>query len=166
MERNENTSFLIVDSQSVKGTYLAKESGYDAGKKVKGIKRHIAVDTQGFPHAWAITTADIEDRAGCLLALGHCQDNLRGVQKILADGGYTGEYFADCVWEILPRVEVEVVQRHQLHQFAVIPKRWIVERSFAWLEGSRRLWKNCERTINSSLHMVILSFLALVLKRS
>ena len=70
------------------------EKGYDAGKKVSGIKRHIAVDTQGLPHAFAVTTADITDRKGCLLALERELDNLGAVQKILADGGYTGQAFA------------------------------------------------------------------------
>ena len=67
------------------------EKGYDAGKKVSGIKRHIAVDTQGLPHALAVTTADVTDRKGCLLALERDKDNLGAVQKVLADGGYTGK---------------------------------------------------------------------------
>ena len=70
------------------------EKGYDAGKKVSGIKRHIAVDTQGLSHALAVTTADVTDRKGCLLALERGRDNLGAVQKILADGGYTGKAFA------------------------------------------------------------------------
>ena len=65
------------------------EKGNDAGKKVSGIKRHIAVDTQGLPHALAVTTADVTDRKGCLLALERGRDNLGAVQKLLADGGYT-----------------------------------------------------------------------------
>ena len=76
------------------------EKGYDAGKKVSGIKRHIAVDTQGLPHALAVTTADITDRKGCLLALERGRDNLGAVQKILADGGYTGKAFASSVQEV------------------------------------------------------------------
>ena len=76
------------------------EKGYDAGKKVSGIKRHIAVDTQGLPHALAVTTADVTDRKGCLLALERGRDNLGAVQKILADGGYTGKAFASSVQEV------------------------------------------------------------------
>ena len=71
--------FLIIDAQSVKNTDTAMEKGYDAGKKVSGIKRHIAVDTQGLPHALAVTTADITDRKGCLLALERDKDNLGAV---------------------------------------------------------------------------------------
>ena len=118
------------------------EKGYDAGKKVSGIKRHIAVDTQGLPHALAVTTADVTDRKGCPLALEGGRDNLGAVQKVLADGGYTGKAFALSVQELIG-AEVEIAKRNELHRFAVLPKRWVVERSFSWLEKNRRLWKNC-----------------------
>ena len=128
------------------------EKGYDAGKKVSGIKRHIAVDTQGLPHALAVTTADVTDRKGCLLALKRELDNLGAVQKILADGGYTGKAFASSVQELMG-AEVEIAKRNELHRFAVLPKRWVVERSFSWLEKNRRLWNNCERKLSTSLQM-------------
>jgi hypothetical protein len=83
------TSFLIVDAQSVKNTDTAEEKGYDAGKKVSGIKRHIAVDTQGLPHAIAVTTADVTDRDGALWAMDRSKANLALVESILVDGGYT-----------------------------------------------------------------------------
>ena len=85
------------------------EKGYDAGKKVSGIKRHIAVDTQGLPHAFAVTTADVTDRKDCLLALERGRDNLGVVQKILADGGYTGNAFVSSVQELMG-AEVEIVK--------------------------------------------------------
>ena len=163
--RNSSTSFLIVDAQSVKNTDSAGEKGYDAGKKVSGIKRHIAVDTQGLPHAIAVTTADVTDRKGALQALGRCATDLQEVQSILADGGYQGQPFADAVSELLG-AEVQIAKRSELHTFAVMPQRWVVERSFAWLEKCRRLWKNCERKLNTSLQFVHLAFLALLLKRS
>ena len=115
------------------------EKGYDAGKKVSGIKRHIAVDTQGLPHALAVTTADVTDRKGCLLALERGRDNLGA--------------------------EVEIAKRNELHRFAVLPKRWVVECSFSWLEKNRRLWKNCERKLGTSLQMVALAFLGVLLRR-
>lgn len=163
--RNSSTSFLIVDAQSVKNTDSAGEKGYDAGKKVSGIKRHIAVDTQGLPHAIAVTTADVTDRKGALQALGRYATDLQEVQSILADGGYQGQPFADAVSELLG-AEVQIAKRSELHTFAVMPQRWVVERSFAWLEKCRRLWKNCERKLNTSLQFVHLAFLALLLKRS
>ena len=156
---------MIVDAQSVKNSDSAGEKGYDAGKKVSGIKRHIAVDTQGLPHAIAVTTADVTDRKGALQALGRCASDLQEVQGILADGGYQGQPFADAVSELLG-AEVQIAKRSELHTFAVMPQRWVVERSFAWLEKCRRLWKNCERKLNTSLQFVHLAFLALLLKRS
>ena len=163
--RNSSTSFLIVDAQSVKNADSAGAKGYDAGKKVSGIKRHIAVDTQGFPHAIAVTTANVTDRKGALLALSRQAADLKAVKRILADGGYIGQPFALAVSELLG-AHVEIAKRSALHTFAVMPQRWIVERSFAWLEKCRRLWKNCERKLNTSLQFVHLAFLALILRRS
>ena len=156
---------MIVDAQSVKNTDSAGEKGYDAGKKVSGIKRHIAVDTQGLPHAIAVTTADVTDRKGALLALGRCAAELQTVQRILADGGYVGQPFAQAVEELLG-AQVQIAKRSELHTFAVMPQRWVVERSFAWIEKCRRLWKNCERKLNTSLQFIHLAFLALLLRRS
>ncbi|MDO4795582.1 MAG: transposase, partial [Brachymonas sp.] len=85
----------------------------------------------------------------------------------LCDSGYVGKPFAQGVQTILgEHVQVQMAKRSELHTFKVMPKRWIVERSFAWLEKSRRLWKNCERLLNTSLQFIHLAFLALVLKRS
>ena len=156
---------MIADAQSAKNTDSADEKGYDAGKKVSGIKRHIGVDTQGFPHATAVTTADVTDRNGALGAIDRCKPNLERVESLPVDGGYTGQPFADGVRE---RIEatVEVVKRNELHTFAVLPKRWIVERCFAWLEKCRRLWKNCERKLNTSLQTMHLDFLVLLIRRS
>ena len=162
--RKEKTSFCIVDAQSVKNTDTAEEKGYDAGKKVSGIKRHIAVDTNGLPHAIGVTTANVTDRKGALEIFSTQKDNLSEVTNVLVDGGYTGEKFASSVKEIIGAT-VEVAKRNALHTFKVIPKRWVVERSFAWLEKCRRLWKNCERHISTSLSMVLIAFTALLLKR-
>ena len=162
--RKEQTSFCIVDSQSVKNTDTAEQKGYDAGKKVSGIKRHIAVDTQGLPHAIQVITADVTDRAGALAMFDENRSDLNRVQNVLVDGGYTGKPFAAAVQGILG-ASVEVVKRSELHTFVVLPKRWVVERSFAWLEKCRRLWKNCEIRLNTSLQMVVLAFATLILKR-
>lgn len=162
--REEKTRFCIIDAQSVKNTDTAQEKGYDAGKKVSGIKRHLAVDTQGLPHATAITTANVTDRAGALLAFSQNKDALSAVTNVLADGVYAGAPFAAAVQDMLGAT-VEIARRSELHQFVVMPKRWVVERSFAWLEKCRRLWKNCERKLNTSLQFVVLAFLALLLRR-
>jgi transposase len=162
--RQPLTSFCIVDAQSVKNADTAKHKGYDAGKKVSGIKRHIAVDSQGLPHAIEVTTADVNDRKGALLMFALHDDTLSAVTQVLVDGGYTGEQFEHRVWQILGAT-VQVAKRNELHKFVVIPKRWVVERSFAWLEKCRRLWKNCERKLNTSLQFVVLAFIALLLRR-
>lgn len=150
----------------MKNTDTARQKGYDAGKKVSGIKRHIAVDIQGFPHAIAVTTAEVTDRKGALQALERCKPSLKRVQSLLCDSGYTGAPFAQGVRDVLgEQVTVQIAKRNELHTFKVMPKRWIVERSFAWLEKNRRLWKNCERMLNTSLQFVNLAFLALLLRR-
>ena len=154
-----------MDSQSVKNTDSAGNKGYDAGKKVSGIKRHIAVDTEGLPHAIHVTTANVTDRAGGLAMFDRHRDGLSQAWKVLVDGGYTGKPFAAAVQSLLGAT-VEVAKRNELHSFVVLPKRWVVERSFAWLERCRRLWKNCEGKLNTSLQMVVLAFSVLILKRS
>ena len=85
------------------------------------------------------------------------------MQSLLADSGYVGQPFALGVQAILgEHVTVQIAKRSELHKFAVIPKSWVVERSFAWLEKNRRLWKNCERKLNTSLQFVHLGFLGCV----
>ncbi|WP_342272742.1 IS5 family transposase [Spiroplasma endosymbiont of Acasis viretata] len=162
--RKEQTSFCIIDSQSVKNTDTTKNKGYDAGKKISGIKRHIAVDSQGLPHAIYITTAEKTDRNSAIIMIENEKENLSAVQKILVDAGYTGEKFASKIKTII-NANVEVIKRNELHSFVVLPKRWVVERSFAWLEKCRRLWKNCEKKLNTSLQMVVLAFISILLKR-
>ena len=150
----------------MKNTDTAGSKGYDAGKRVSGIKRHIAVDTQGLPHAVAVTTAEVTDRKGTLQALRRCEPGLKRVESLLCDSGYVGQPFTQGVREILGQsVTVQIAKRSELHTFKVMPKRWIVERSFAWLEKNRRLWKNCERLLNTSLQFFHLAFLSLLLKR-
>jgi len=131
---------------------------------VSGIKRHIAVDTNGLPHAVFVTTANIGDRAGALEMFELHKYGLSKVINVLADGGYTGDKFAAATKQILG-CGVEIAKRNELHKFVVIPKRWVVERSFAWLEKCRRLWKNCERKLNTSTQMASLAFAVLLLRR-
>ena len=162
--RRDKRSFRIIDAQSVKNTDTAENKGYDAGKKVSGIKRHIAVDTNGLPHAIHVTTAEVTDRAGAIKMFEIHREALSQVRNVLCDGGYTGENFALSVKALLG-AEVQIVKRNELHSFVVLPRRWVVERSFGWLEKCRRLWKNCERKLNTSLQMVVLAFVALLLRR-
>ena len=153
-----------MDSQSVKNADTAQQKGYDAGKKVSGIKRHLTVDTQGLSHAIEVSTANVTDRDGALWMFLLNTETLSAVVKLLVDSAYTGEPFAQRVKMVLG-AEVEVAKRSELHKFVVMPKRWVVERSFAWLDKCRRLWKNCERKLHTSQQMVVLAFVALLLRR-
>ena len=149
----------------MKNTDSAEQKGYDAGKKVSDIKRHIAVDILGLPHAIKVTTAEVTDRAGALKAIARCCVNLKQVSSVLVDGDYSGQPFATAVHDLFGAT-VQVAKRNELHTFELIPQRWIVERSFAWLEKCRRLWKNCERKLNTSLQLIHFAFLVLLPKRS
>ena len=129
--------------------------------QVKRLQGHIADDTQGLPHAIHITTAEA---TSAVEMVGKAEKNLSEVKNILVDAGYTGENFATQIKATIGAT-VEVIKRSELHSFVVLPKRWVVERSFAWLEKCRRLWKNCERKLNTSLQMVVLSFISILLRR-
>lgn len=162
--RNSQTSFVIIDSKSIKNTDTAKEKGFDAGKKVSGIKLHLAVDILGLPQVIHLTKADVTDRNGAIEMVIAMSDNLIKVQNMLVDSGYSGVNFANAVKKILG-CTVEVIKKSDLHSFKVMPKRWIVERTFAWLEKNRRLWKNCERKLATSKQMTVLALLSLILRR-
>ena len=160
-------TLLIVDAQSVKNTDTAGSKGYDAGEKVSGIKRHIGVDTQGLPHAIAVTTAEVTDRKGALQAMQRGKAGLDEIQSVLADSGYVGKSFAQSVPSHAGRnSHGPDCQAQQAAQVRGDPKRWVVERSFAWLEKNRRLWTNCERWLNTSLQYIHLAFLGMLCRRS
>ena len=95
---------------------------------------------------------------------GRHRGELNRVRNAMADGGYTGKPSTAGVLNLLGAT-VEAAKRNGLHTFAVLPKRWVVERSFACLEKCRRLWKNCERKLNTGLKMVVLAFAALILDK-
>ena len=134
------------------------------GKKISGIKIHIGTDILGLPTAVYATTANVTDRDGALEMLMEYAPKFAKIIKILCDGGYTGDNFANAVMSLIGAV-VEVVKRNDLHKFVVIPKRWIVERTLGWLDHFRRLWKNCERHIHTTQQMVTLAFIAVLLRR-
>lgn len=120
---------MILDAQSVKNTDTAKYSGYDGGKKIKGIKRTLAVDNQGFPQEIHVPTGDVSDRdaASTLLMLHADQFDL--VQRIMVDGGYTGDKFASLVGNSIG-ADVIIAKQSALKHGHVTPQRWVIERSF------------------------------------
>ena len=109
--RNAQTGFIIVDAQSVKNAGSAERKGYDAGKNVSGIERHIAVDAQGLPHAVAVTAAKATGRNGALAAIDRCKPNLKSVESVPVDGGYTGQPFADSAMQQF-EATVQAVKRN------------------------------------------------------
>ena len=133
-------------------------------KKISGIKIHIVTDIMGLPHGISATTANVGDREGVIEVLKKYAPNLSNISKILADGGFTGEIFEKAV-ALLIGAGVEIAKRSELHKFAVIPKRWVVERTFGWLENYRRLWKNCERKLENTVQITVLAFISLLPKR-
>lgn len=157
-------SAAIIDSQSVKSTETSGMRGYDAGKKVNGIKRHVLVDTLGLILALLVLKADIQDRDGARTLLEKVKGQYPRLQKIWADGGYAGALVewakTLCGWIL------EIVKRNDTAKgFEVLPHRWIVERTLGWLNRSRRLSKNFERLPASSEAMVYLAMLPLMTKR-
>ena len=129
------------------------------------MKIHIAVDVLGLPYAMAVTTANISDiKGGIEMFSKSSLYSFSTIKTALFDGTYEGENFANAIMELI-RAKVEIAKRSELHTFAVIPKRWIVERSFGWLDKCRRLWKNCERKLENTLIMVKMAFVRVLLAR-
>ena len=161
--RKRHPSAAIIDSQSVKSTETSDERGYDAGKKVNGRKRHILVDTIGLLLMVVVLPANIQDRHGAkeLLAAFFSQVTPRRVKHIWADGGYTGALlgWARKLW----RCTIEIVKRSELHTFKVLPRRWVVERTFGWLGRYRRLSRDYERQAKTGETMVYLAMIRLML---
>ena len=150
--RKAEPSLLLVDTQSVKTTAGTSEStGYDGNKKVKGRKRHIATDTQGNVVAAGITAADVHDKAGSKTLQQDIED-LGSVKKIVADGAYRGV----PPFNAHGRIEWEIAERKQSGCFKVLPKRWVVERTLAWLSNFRRLSKDYEKSITMSKAMILM----------
>lgn len=147
--RDEEPSALIIDSQSVKADPWSEGTGYDAGKKIKGVKRHVLVDVLGLLIGIIVHSADIQDRDGALLLLLHVRGRLPRVKLIWGDGGYAGRLVKwvedETPWSL------EIVKRaDDKHTFKVLPKRWIVERTFGWLMFWRIMNRHHERKRNTA----------------
>jgi putative transposase len=163
--RAEDPTAGVIDSQSVKTTEAGGERGYDAGKKVNGRKRHIVVDTLGNLLEVIVHAADIQDYDGAKLVLQALHETVTSLQKFWADGMYGKNGLVDWVRETLGAV-LEIVKRGPEQKgFQVLPHRWVVERTFAWLGRYRRLSKDYERCTQSSEGMIYIASIHTMLKR-
>ena len=155
----------VLDSQSVKTTEAAGPRGYDAGKKIKGRKRHVLTDTNGLLVAAVVHQADIQDRDGAPLVLASARYLYPWLRHVFADGAYSGAKLNTAL-ENIGRWTIEVIKRSDAASgFVVLPRRWVVERTFAWLNRNRRLAKDFEATLESALTWLFLASVKLLMRR-
>ncbi|MDQ3321814.1 MAG: IS5 family transposase [Acidobacteriota bacterium] len=164
INKHKHPTAGCIDSQSVKTVGVSSCFGYDAGKKLKGRKRHILVDTLVLLLAVLVTTADVQDRDGCKLLLQRVSGSGKKLRRIWVDGGYRGLllewvqlHFRFCL--------AVVLRSDEQKGFTVLPKRWVVERTFAWLGHNRQLSKDYEVFPKTSETFIYLAMARLMLRR-
>jgi len=151
----------VIDSQSAKTTESGGPRGYDAGKKVKGRKRHAMVDTDGRPLELLVHPADVQDRDGAVPLLKQSRRRHPFVKIAFADSAYNSDRVADAT-----SITIEIVTKIADQKgFVVLPRRWVVERTFAWLNRNRRLAKDFEATVRSATAFLYAAAAQFLLRR-
>ncbi|WP_412051276.1 IS5 family transposase [Hoeflea sp. Naph1] len=170
MGREASPTAAVIDSQSVKsaekGGLVSTRAGMMPGKKVKGKKRHILVDTVGLLLHALVHPADIQDRDGGLLVIKTLFGRYPFLKKLFADGGYQGPVFAKGQKKAMPGLAIKIIKRSDIVKgFEVLPRRWVVERTYAWLGRCRRLAKDFENLSRNALAFLKLASIRLMLRR-
>jgi putative transposase len=167
--RKTSPSAAIIDSQTVKTTEVGGDRGYDAGKKINGRKRHIVVDTMGLILAVVVHSANIQDYDGAVLvirAVAQLKARCHRLKVIFADSAYGRNNLPECVKTAFGWVLQTVLRPVHVKGFVVLPKRWIVERTFGWLGRYRRHSKDYERNTESSKAMIYIAMTHMMLRRA
>ena len=162
--RHKHPTAGCLDSQSVKCTAIPGVRGFDAGKLVNGRKRHILVDTLGLLMTVVVTVASIQDREGARLLLSHLPGGCKKLRKIWVDGGYSGR-LVEWVTAHFKFCLAVVLRPKQTKKFVLLPRRWVVERTFAWLNHSRRLSKSYERLTRTDEAWIYIAMTRIMLNR-
>lgn len=161
--RNKSPTAAIIDSQSVKTASVSENVGYDGAKKIKGRKRHFAVDVMGLLLMVVVHSAKIDERSGAKLLMQQVFAWFPGLIKVWADGGYTGKKLKNWFWSACQCI-LEIVKRPR-KRFQIVKWRWIVERSIGWLNWQRRLSKDYEYYEISSEAWIKIAFINIMVYR-
>ena len=168
-DRHPSPSAAVLDSQSIKtATMIHTEVGYDCAKQIKGRKRHLLVDTLGLLMVVVVTAANLPERAGAKLVFAQVKkerSKFWRLVKIWVDGGYRGEEFMKWVMDTYRWILETVLRSDQQKGFKILPRRWVVERTFGWFNWCRRLNKDYEVLPATSETMIRVAMIRLMLRR-